>query len=108
MQIGLITIWNGYPMEIALPVIREQDFRNREETEGHCFRIFEITGSVNVFVYCKHADGSVQTVQIDIQSSCRRQSDISIYIVAMDDGQYFLRTYTDPDACALYPLPFRA
>lgn len=106
MQIGLLTLWNGYPMEITLPIIREQDFHNRKDTVGHCFHIYNSSDTV-LFLYCKHPDGFIQTVQIDIHGSCKRQSDISIYVVKMNDGHFFLRTYIDHDHCALYPLPFR-
>lgn len=104
LQIGLIGSYGGNPLDILLPIISEDDFKRRTETCGHCFHIYNLDYT-KLLIFCKCPDGQRRTAQIDIRSSCKVNSDISIYIVKTNNGKYYLRSYIDSNYNGLFLIP---
>ena len=105
-QIGLVTSYGGYPLDITLPVLGEAEFMRKRETAGHCFHIYSLAYT-NLLLFSKTEGGLRRTAGLDIRSSCKENSDVSLSIVRMDDGRLFLRAYIDREHNGLYPLPHR-
>ena len=104
LQIGLIGSYGNKPLDIALPIINEEDFRVRPEIPGHCFRIYDLNYT-KIFLFSKTSDGTRRTAFIDIRSSCKANSNVSLYVVKMNNGNYYLRSYIDADHNGIYPMP---
>ena len=104
LKIGLVGSYGGHPLDILLPIISENEFSSRIETSGHCFYIYNLDYT-KLYLFSKSPDGTKRTAQIDIRSSCKAGHSISIYVVRMNDGQYFLRSYIDAACNGLYPMP---
>ena len=106
LQIGLITSYGGKPLDIILPIIGENEFRQKTETSGHCFHIFSLAYT-KILLFSKNRDGEKRTALIDIRTSCKVNCDISIFIVKMNNGELYLRAYSDANVNGLYRLPYQ-
>ena len=104
LQFGLIGSYGGRPLDIILPIINESEFNQKKETSGHCFHIYSLAYT-KLLLFSKSHDGIRRTAQLDIRSACKANSDISIFIVRMNDGELYLRAYCDSNINDLYPLP---
>lgn len=104
LQIGMIGIYGGHPLDILLPAICENELKTKVGNSGHCFHIYSMTNT-EIYLFCKSNNGIRQTAKVDIRSSCKSNSDISLYIVKMNNGSLCLRTYIDSSINGLFPIP---
>lgn len=104
LQIGIIGSYYGRPLDILLPTLNEDDLSNRQNNIGHCFHIYDLANT-ELCLFRKNTDGTRRIAKLNIRSSCKPDCDISIYLVQMNDGKLYLRTYIDSHCNGLFPLP---
>ena len=103
LQIGLIGSYAGKPLDIILPIVSEAEFAVKRETPGFCFHIYSMSDTT-ISLFYNDKSGQRHTAKIDIGSSCKTNSNISIYVVQMNNGKFYLRSYIDEHHNGLYPI----
>ena len=104
LQIGIIGFYGGHPIDIILPIINESEMSDRQNNLGHCFHIYNMNNT-ELCLFRKGADGTRRIARLDIRSSCKSNSDMSLHLVKMNDGEICLHTYVDDYYNGLFPLP---
>ncbi len=103
-KIYLICYCNGHPIDFLLPVYTETQFASITEIAGTCFKIQD-KHNAEIVLACRKND-SLHTIRINIESSCKANSNISFSIVINEDKRTaFLRAFTDKQHNDFYPIP---
>lgn len=105
LKIGLIGSYCGRPLDILLPVINENELTEKHKSVGHCFHLNNLEFT-ELCLFSKNSNGTRRTALLDIGSSCKPDSDISIYLVSKPNGDILLHTYIDDEYNGMYPLPY--
>lgn len=104
IKIGIIGSHCGKPIDILLPIINEEDFKQRTEISENCFYIYSMEYTKVLLFYIDAENRKL--ARIDIRPACKEHTHISLYVIKKDTNQFFLRAYTDEQFNGIYPLPF--
>lgn len=103
-RIYLICYHNGRPIDFLLPIYTLEQFAEVKETAGTCFKIRD-PHNVEIMLACRN-DNKLHTIRINIESSCKANTNISFVIVTDEKRQSaFLRAFTDSNHNGCYPIP---
>nr|WP_278707554.1 hypothetical protein [Bacteroides intestinalis] len=103
-KIYLICYCEGRPIDFLLPVYTDTQFAKIQEAAGTCFKIRDPHGA-EIMLACRK-DGDLDMLRINIESSCKANSNISFSIVINETKKtFYLRAYTDNSRNAFYPIP---
>lgn len=103
-NIYLICYFNGKPLDFLLPVCTEHQLASLTETAGTAFKI-KNPHNAEILIACRK-DLNLQTLKINIESACKKNSNISFKIIINEENRSaYLRAYTDEKHFGNYPLP---